>query len=104
MRFWRVPGQMVPVQMADEVVGPGQIADEVLEQLMRFRRVPNSRQRSWRVRGRKLMRSRGFWCTSLMRFQKVSGQIKNLPRSSKLLGITHEFIFYRSLMQTEVRA
>ena len=30
--------------MADEVVGPGQIADEVLEQLMRFRRVPDSRQ------------------------------------------------------------
>ena len=28
------------MQMADEVVVPGQIADGVLEQLMRFRRVP----------------------------------------------------------------
>ena len=28
------------MQMADEVVVPGQVADGVLEQLMRFRRVP----------------------------------------------------------------
>ena len=39
------------------------------------------------------MRSRGFCCRWLMRFQKVPGQMaKNLPRSSKMLGITHEFI------------
>ena len=72
----------VPVQMADEVRRvPVQIADKVPE--------------GSGFRGRKLR---------LMRFRQVPGQMadevpessgqiaKNSPRSSKLLGITHEFI------------
>ena len=40
------------------------------------------------------------WCRWLMRFQEVPGQMaKILPRSSKLLGITHEFIFFDELCQ-----
>ena len=76
MRFQRVPGQI-----ADEVpAGSGDSG-------------ANSRQRSGGFRGRKLMRSRGFWCRWLMRFQEVPGQMaKILPRSSKLLGRTHESI------------
>ena len=77
MRLWRVPGQI-----ADEVP-EGSSAD--------------SRQGSGGFRGRKLR---------LMRFRQVPGQMaddvpessgqiaKNSPRSSKLLGITHEFIFF----------
>ena len=46
--------------------------------------------------------SGGFRGRKLMRFPRVPGQIaKNSQRSSKLLGITHEFIFeiaHESLM------
>ena len=80
MRFRRVPGQI-----ADEVpAGSGDSG-------------ANSRQGCGGFRGRKLMRSRGFWCRWLMRFQEVPGQMARiLPRSSKLLGITHEFIILRN--------
>ena len=82
------------MQMGDEVQRvPGQIADEV--PAGSGDSGANSRQGSGGFRGRKLMRSRGFWCRWLMRFQQVPGQMaKILPRSSKLLGITHEFIFF----------
>ena len=77
---------------------PVQIADKVLE---------GSGAESWWGSG-------GFWCRKLMRFRRVAGQIadevpegsgthskqssggfryKNIPRSSKLLGITHGFIY-----------
>ena len=64
----------------------------------------NSRKGSGGFRGRKLMRSKGFWCRWLMRFQEVPGQMARiLPRSSKLLGITHEFIFSRSAFSITCR-
>ena len=68
-----------------------QMADEVPEGSG-----ADSKQGSGKFRGRKLR---------LMRFRQVPGQMadevpessgqiaKNSPRSSKLLGITHEFIF-----------
>ena len=83
MRFQRVPGQI-----ADEVpAGSGDSG-------------ANSREGSGGFRGRKLMRSRGFRCKWLMRFQEVPGQMaKILPRSFKLLGITNDFILQqRKLM------
>ena len=71
---------------------PGQIADEVPEGSS-----ADSKQGSGKFRGRKLR---------LMRFRQVPGQMadevpessgqiaKNSPRSSKLLGMTHEFMFF----------
>ena len=107
MRFRRVPVQMVdevPESFGADSSGgfrgrwlmrlwrvPGQIADEVPEVSS-----ADSRQGSGGFRGRKLR---------LMRFRQAPGQMadevpessgqiaKNSPRSSKLLGITHEFIF-----------
>ena len=91
--------QRVPAQIADKVPKvPVQIAHKVLEGSG-----ADSRQGSG-----------GFWCRKLMRFRRVLVQIadevldgsgthskqsseglryKNIPRSSKLLGITHGFIF-----------
>ena len=96
---WLMRFRMVLAQIADKVPKvPVQIADKVLE---------GSGAESWRGSG-------GFWCRKLMRFRRVAGQIadevlegsgthskqssggfryKNIPRSSKLLGITHGFIF-----------
>ena len=55
---------------------------------MRFQRVPV--QMADEVPGK-------FRGRCLMRFPRVPGQIaKNSPRSSKLLGITHEFIVFNS--------
>ena len=87
MRFQRVPGQM---------------ADEVPEGLMRFWRVPG--QKADEVpdgSGADSAQGSGeFRCRWLMRFRRVPGQIaKNLPRYSKLLGITHGFIQKRTFLQ-----
>ena len=73
----------VPVQVADEVT-EGSGADKVLEgsRWLKFRMVPvQIANRVADVSGARSKRSTGGF------------RYKNLPRSSKLLGITHEFIF-----------
>ena len=72
----------VPVQVADEVT-EGSGADKVLEgsRWLKFRMVPvQIANRVADVSGARSKRSTGGF------------RYKNLPRSSKLLGITHEFI------------
>ena len=82
---WLMKSRRVPGHMADEV--PEGSGGFRCRWLMKSRRVPGH------MADEVPEGSGGFRCRWLMRFPRVLGQIaKSLPRSSKLLGITHEFI------------